>query len=598
MSKERIYSVDTLPFNENLEKFAPPYTPEVFIEEEKPYLRPFFSNLNKPVFVTHNVPEEVNAALDSRYSRSTLSKRRLFLKEYIEPILKPEQQKGWKNKTKEEKNEARWMRRTLKSVIKSLNSGKTLDDVINLQRARKFFDKWLGGFGDDSIAEMGSGIHLSMEGVSSLVLEEVVSKRIGFSPLVKSTRYVSFEEKRPDGEYQYIVPGEIKGTAYEKEYVRAMDLLFSTYSKISGSYLEYIKSLYPKGEDETPDSFEKSRAAKRFDDIRDLLPFGTQNNMGLAGNGRAFEDIINRLLANPLGEARWWGKEMCLELEKVVPSFIERPKTERGAEIQLYRGNLGKLRKEMASEILEGVQVSETKRWATLISSTPEADVDIISTFLFTADKKISLKDIKDKVRAMTPEERYAVLGEILNERKFGKEEAVREKDRFKKVPRSFENAKYLFEIWGRGGDMRDLHRHRQLTEEHPPYTTAWGFDLEEEVLNSPFIDDVNRAFEAAHNIAIWLDRVYGPEVAQYVVPFGYLQHWYMDLSAREIYWIGELRTGPQGRPHYKEITLDVVDAAIKSDPGVFQGVLADRNDYRLARRESEKKLEKRLKQI
>ena len=67
-----------------------------------------------------------------------------------------------------------------------------------------------------------------------------------------------------------------------------------------------------------------------------------------------------------------------------------------------------------------------------------------------------------------------------------------------------------------------------------------------------------------------------------------------MNLTAREIYWIGELRTGPQARSHYKEITLDVVDTAKKKDSGVFAGVMVDRKDYRLARRESEKKIERR----
>ncbi len=595
MPTERRYTVEPLPFNENLEKFAPPYPPEVFTQEEQFYLKPFFSNVDRPVFVSFNLPEEVNAALDSRYSRAKESKRKLFLKEYINPVLRPENDvEEWGKKTQSEKEEAFWMRETLKEVTGFLNSGKTLTEVINLQRARKFFEKWLGGFGDDSIAEMGSGIHLSTEGVSSVVLEEIVSKRVGLSPLVKSTRYVSFEAKRPDGEYQYTIPGEIKGTPSEQEYKRVMDLLFSTYSEITGPYLEYIKSLYPRGDDETQKSFDKSREAKRFDDIRDLLPFGTQNNMGLAGNGRAFEDVINRLLAHPLGEARWWGKEMCLELEKVVPSFVERAKTIRGAEVQIYRSNIGKLRQEMADEILGGLEYSKPKKWATLIRGPQEADVDILSTFLMSSDKRMSLEKIQRKVRYLTPEERYQKLGEILAERKFGKEEAIREKDRFKKVPRAFENAEYLFEIWGRGGDMRDLHRHRQLTEEHPPYTVFWGYDLEEELTNSPFIEKVKHAFNWAFTLAISLEHDFGPEVAQYAVPFGFLQHWYMKLSAREIYWIGELRTGPQGRPHYKEITLDLVDQGIKADPGVFQGILVDRHDYRLARRESEKKIEKR----
>lgn len=590
--KERKYKTEALPFNENLEKFATPYIPENFSEEEKKYLNPFFSNLDKPVFVTYNLPEEINAALDSRYSRSPLSKRRLFIKEYVNPIIKPEEQEGWNNLSEVEKNELFELKERFDSVINFLNNGGSIDAVVNVQRARNFFGKWLSAYGDDSIAEMGSGVHLSLEGISSVGVEEVVNKRIGLSPLVKSTRYVSFQEKDAGGEYQYIVPGEIKGTEFESEYKNVMDTLFTTYSELSDPYLKYIKTLYPKGEDETDVSFNNSRKAKRLDDIRDLLPFGTQNNMGLAGNGRAYEDLVNRLLGSSLGELRWYGQQICIELEKVVPSFVVRPKTDRGAEIQLYRANIDKVRNDMAQDILSDLPIGEPERWATLVSYTPEADVEILSTFIYSSNQRKSLDQIRDKIRAMTKEERQREISKILSERSFGRNETERGRDRFKKVPRAFENAKYLFEIVGRGGDMRDIHRHRQATEGHPPYTTYWGWEVEDEVKESPFIDKINRVLNMAADLNEKLEKRFGSEVAQYVVPFAFLQQWYMNLTAREIYWIGELRTGPQARPHYKEITLDLVDLAQKADPAVFAGIMVDRSDNRLARRESEKKIE------
>lgn len=592
--RERIYTTKELPINEDLEKFAPSYTPENFTPEEKYYLSPFFSNIDKPLFVTHNLPEEVNAALDSRYSRSTLSKRRLFLKEYVTPIISPETTDIWPTLSQSEKNSALEVKNKFINMVKFMNEEGGLNYVVNIQRARKFFDVWLSGYGDDSIAEMGAGIHVSIEGISSVALEEVVNKRVGMSPLVKSTRYVRFDEKLPNGEFQFVTPGEIKGTMYESEYKRVMNLLFLTYSEISEPYLDYIKSLYPKGEDETDKSFESSRKAKRLDDIRDLLPFSTQNNMGLAGNGRAFEDLINRMLGSNLGELRFWGQEMASELGKVVPSFVDRPKTARGAEIQLYRNNLDSLRNQIGGEILKDMESPQINKWVSLLSSTPEADIEILSTFIFTQANKRSLDQIRKRVASMTAGERAGYIQQILNERSFGKDIAVRESDRFKKVPRAFENAKYLFEIWGRGGDMRDLHRHRQATEGHPPYTTFWGYDLETEVTTSPFIDKFKNVFGEVRKLNIALEEKFGSEIAQYATAFGFLQHWYMNLTAREIYWIGELRTGPQARPHYKEITLQIVDKAKEKDPFVFNGVLVDRNDYRLARRESEKKLDKK----
>lgn len=596
------YYLDTrnLPINEDLERFAIPYTPETFTEEEKTYLRPFFSNLDRPVFVTYNLPEEVNAALDSRYSRSDLSKRRLFLKEYVEPIIYPERQSDWDGKTESEKEEATQLKLKFTEIIQFLNNGGTIDSIANVQRARKFFDKWLEGFGDDSIAEMGSGIHVSLEGISSLALEEIVNKRIGQSLIVKSTRYVPFQEKRPDGEFQYVVPGEIRGTDLEAEYRHVMDDLFSTYAEISEPYLEYIKGLYPQYEDESDTSFIKSRKAKRLDDIRDLLTFSTQNNLGLAGNGRAYEDLINRLLASPLGEERWIGQQIYRELKGYSPSFVSRPATSRGAEIQEYRRNLGFLREEMSQELENSETTVVPDGWATLVSFTPDAEVEILSTYIYGSRKRPgrSLSSIRDEVRQMNPREREEWFQAISDLRSQGYLEPLRERDRFKKMPRAFENARYTFDVRGRGGDKRDIHRHRVMTDGAYPFTTRNGYDLEDEVKKSPFIGRIQYVLTEADILYRKMEERFGPEVAQYAVPFTFIQRWYMTLSAREIYWIGELRTGPQGRPHYREIVTDMVDLALSVDPLVFSGIMIDRNDYRLARRESEKKSEAKKKAL
>ncbi|MCL4354558.1 FAD-dependent thymidylate synthase, partial [Patescibacteria group bacterium] len=348
---KRIYKITKLPIEQNLDKFSPPYTPEKFTKEEKLYLKPFFSNLDKPVFVATHLPEEVIGALSSRYSRSTKSIRRMFLDEYVYPIIHPEEQKGWDELSAKEKKEAEETKKKFLELIIFLDTHGGIDYVVNVQRGRKFFDRWLAEYGDDSIAELG-GVHIFLEGLSIIATKEIEDKRVGISPLEKSTRYVSYADKRPDGGYLYITPAEIKESKLEKEFKEAMDGLFEVYVGISEPYLNYVKELYPKGEDETEASFNNSRSAKRFDDIRDLLPFSTQTNVALFGNGRAFEDLINRLLNHELGEMRWWGKMICQELEKVVPSFVRRPQTERGAEVQFYRSNLKTLRQELAKKMI------------------------------------------------------------------------------------------------------------------------------------------------------------------------------------------------------------------------------------------------------
>ena len=59
------------------------YVPERFTDEEQAVLRPYFTNLDAPVFALVNLPEVVKGALFARYSRSPKSLRRLFLDEFV-----------------------------------------------------------------------------------------------------------------------------------------------------------------------------------------------------------------------------------------------------------------------------------------------------------------------------------------------------------------------------------------------------------------------------------------------------------------------------------------------------------------------------------
>lgn len=606
MTVERRQHETTLPpYERNLEAFAPAYTPERFTSEEKYILEVFFTNWNKPIFCSTNLPEEVSAALASRYSRARGSVRRIFLNEYVAPVLYPDWQADWGNLQDDEKTvediktrqqEAHETRKRFIEFVDFLHTNGGMDKVVNVQRARKFFSKWLAEFGDDSIAEEGNA-HIFIEGISNLVVNTIEAQRIGLSPLEKSSRYVSFADKRPNGEWQYVVPGEIIGTPLEAEYREVMDLLFSTYAAIEEPYLDYIKELYPRGEDETRGSFERSRGAKRFDDIRDLLPFATQTNLALNGNGRAFENLINRMLDHELGEVRYWGQAICNELNSVVPSFVERPKTKRGAEVQTYRGNLDKLGRQMAVELdLKREGFSTPEKWATCVDWTHDADKKILTAFLFK-QSNLSYSRVRWEVDQMSREKRARALKRILDERKLGRENADRAEVRFRKPHRAWENAHYLFEMWARAGDYRDLHRHRQQTQDRQLFTVRWGYNIEKELENSPFASRVLRVFDRVTEF-FRKAEVVSPDLAQYAVPLGALQHWYSRLSAREIYWIVELRTGPQGRPHYREVCQQIADEVLFVDPAVFVGMMVDRNDYSLARRESEIKTDKKLERL
>ena len=98
---------------------------------------------------------------------------------------------------------------------------------------------------------------------------------------------------------------------------------------------------------------------------------------------------------------------------------------------------------------------------------------------------------------------------------------------------------------------------------------------MEGEVLKSPFVGKVEMALRAMAPLFEVMVRQF-PEVSQYSVPFAYVQHWYMNLTAREMYYMGELRTGPQGRPHYRKIVQEMARQAIEVHPDMFAGMAVD----------------------
>ncbi|MGL1133813.1 hypothetical protein ACSTLP_24315, partial [Vibrio parahaemolyticus] len=59
------------------------YVAEEFTDSEAAVLRRYFTNLDEPVFALVNLSEVVKGALFARYSRTRLSLRRLFLKEFV-----------------------------------------------------------------------------------------------------------------------------------------------------------------------------------------------------------------------------------------------------------------------------------------------------------------------------------------------------------------------------------------------------------------------------------------------------------------------------------------------------------------------------------
>ncbi|MEM5777189.1 MAG: FAD-dependent thymidylate synthase [Candidatus Aenigmatarchaeota archaeon] len=531
---------------------------ENFTEHEKAILKPFFTNLDKPVFVLVNLPEVVKGALFSRYSRSPKSLRRLLLEEFIE---NPEM--NFKE-------------------IASMDEKAIFEKFVATKKAEEFYERVLVGYGDDSVAEL-TGVHLACEDISQLLAAKALEdNRIGISPLEKSTRYVWFDQKE-NGKYKYYRDPDIMHSGFDSLYEESMNFLFDTYSELIIPLSEFVQEKNPKPEDVSERAYEASIRAKVCDILRQLLPSCTLTNVGLFGNGRAFEYMLNKMYVSPLVEVRQLARLIQEELDKVIPSFVKRPKTDHGKMMQEYLKNT-----EDAMWSLVKLKEKPSKESIELVDYDPDAEEKVISAILYPYTN-LSMKQLREKVKKMTQDEKRKILNEYTGRRKI----------RQHKIGRSFENTFYTFDILAPLGAYKDLQRHRMLTQQRQLITTDYGFDVPREIVQAKLESKYKKAMTQA-SIAFNKIRDKMPFQAQYLVPLGFKIRWYFKLNLREVCHLTELRSSPQGHEYYRKIAQLIAVKVREIHPLLAEHAtkFVDFKDYSLERLDAEKRLDEKIKKL
>ncbi len=526
-----------------------------FSQEEKKIIEPYFTNMDKNIFGLVNLPEVVKGALFARYSRSDKSLRRTLLDEFIK---------------KEEMG--------FSDIVGERAAGK--EGIIAIEKAEKFYERVLIGFGDDSVGEL-AGVHMAVEGISNIATKLIEDRRIGISPLEKSSRYVYFDKRDKRGEYLYCREPKIAESGLDGIYEETLDFLFDTYSELIPEVNAYVMKKYPKGE-ESERAYESAVRAKTCDLLRGLLPAATLTNLGLFGNGRAFEYLLVNLYASKLKEAQRIAGDMEEELKKLIPSFVKRASDEKGKEMQEYIKNRENVRG-FAPERIDGESADDVR----LAWWDEDAVEKIVAAILFPYSQ-IAYNELKNDVKKMSESRKEKILDAYVGERK----------NRRHKPGRAFENAYYTFEIVTNFGAFRDIHRHRILTQERQLLTARLGYDMPKELKEAGVAGKFERAMEEAKKTYEKIAQKFKEE-AQYVVPFAYRIRFYITMNAREIYHLTELRSGMQGHPDYRHVAQKIYLLAKEKHPAIFKyGKFVDMGEYGLERIEAEKKLDKKIERL
>ncbi|MGH2547546.1 MAG: FAD-dependent thymidylate synthase, partial [Actinomycetota bacterium] len=219
------------------------FAPDEFTEEERGLLRPYFTNLDGPVFALVNLPEVTKGALFARYSRSPKTLRRLFLDEFAEHAEADAGAAG-----------------------------------VGAERAEELYGRVFYDYGDDSVAQLG-GVHLACEQSSQLLAKVLEWGRLA-AYLEQSTRYVPYDD-RPGGRWRYLVPAEVEAAGLGGRYAETMDRAFDTYARWLEPMQAFYRGLYPKDPGDSDFVHRMTIRAKACDALRGLLPAATRSNVGI-----------------------------------------------------------------------------------------------------------------------------------------------------------------------------------------------------------------------------------------------------------------------------------------------------------------------------
>ncbi len=564
-----------------LAQFAPAYQKNQYTAEQRDQIKPFFSNLDQSVYTPLIFSPEVIGALCSRTSRASDDLRAIFLKEYVTPFLEPT--KSVKESAEDWAEKKRYGAE-LQEFITFLQKH-PVEKIFSNPRARSFYIKWLAQYGDDSIAQM-AGTHLVYASLSMLAIKHFEDQRIGLAPIEKSTRYVDYGSK-VNGKYRYYVDPTLSKIGLTHDYRNAMDSLFATYVSLIDRLTKWLAKKFPK---ETKATIR----TKAYDTLRGLLPTSTLSQVAFFGNGQAFEYMISRSLAQPLGEVRWAANRAYEELYTVVPSFLRRlrdsDQTQNSPALKYQEYLAG--RGQRVASVLERHRLrpheTQVGTKVVLVDFDPDGEIKVITGILYSApNNHRTWHDLFDQVKAMST----AGKREILDAYFEGRDQ------RWQKAGRALENVYVRFEIQMNIGAWRDLHRHRMLTQQRQHFTIEHGYDVPLELiqagLDAEFHAAVRRVADVYRHIA-----AHDLDLAQYAVTMAHRVRFMQWTNLRSCFWEIELRTIPEGHPDYRIIEQEKFKLLEQVYPLLAERMHVNLGTYTFARRGQEEKIKAKLSDL
>jgi len=392
-------------------------------------------------------------------------------------------------------------------------------------------------------------------------------------------------------------------------YLDSCNLSFDVYSKNIDPMINYVREKYPiekysfkDSKDGKEKSFSKLRQesdiksanmiyrgstkAKALDILRGLLPASTLTNVGITGNGRAFEYLLTILASSDLDEERELASKIKKELDTTIKSFVSRSDDKYGKAFQKYLKQIKKTSKSIVAKEIKPKKVLGMMTKLVDYESEKKAIDKILTSIMYEQSPSTSYQNILQQVKNLSKEKRIKIINSFTNLRE----------NRRHRPSRAFESVYYTFDLLNNFGMFRDFHRHRALTLERQLLTTDHGYNIPDEIkilgIDKTYKECMDKTKETFNKI-----RKKYPEQGQYVVNFAYNYPYFMKFNLREACHLIELRTVPQGHADYRQVAQQMYKQINKVHPNLSKIMkFVDLKEYDLERFESEKRTEEKRK--
>lgn len=407
----------------------------------------------------------------------------------------------------------------LAKYSRSPDRAKDILKSVSEEEADKFNEKWVINYAHSSVAELAT-VPICFEGVSIIASKFIEQwPRAGYSE--KSTRYQKFSGD------SFVTPPGAPSTmkAHAAKYYAAYD---SLYPKVLKRCAE-LMGLDPND----PSVLSKPKVkARAFDNVRYLLPAGTGTNVAAVMNLRDARYLVSAARGHRNTEFKELGELAHEAVSSLCPSLMKEAYPD---EFEPKIVSIGPRFGELGTETILGPSPGVVLR-------------DITNN---------GFEKVKDFVQT-----RYGMSWDT-----FSKHMDIRGN---KQVPSAFKSVRIEFDVVMDYGAYRDLQRHRRMEQYSEPLTPYIGYVVPDDITGTDMEGEYRQAMEL---IKLYDDEtvVNDSDLLQYVIPLGYLHRSTFSMDLRELYYIVELRTKPQGHISYRRIAYDMYKLAESKIPELMK---------------------------